>query len=124
MTLGFTDKMLAKMRAGEELRVSGDRIDPFTYTIHAAKKVLSLLTSQAPFGIYHIANQGSVSYYEFICAFANKIGFSGEITRTGRERDHSALNPLRAELGSTKVRDMPSWSAALDEYVRDEKISI
>jgi dTDP-4-dehydrorhamnose reductase len=124
-TSGFTDKMIAKMKAGEELKISGDRVDPFTYTVHAARKLISLLENQAPFGIYHIANQGSVSYYDFICAFAEKVGYSGKIIRA-KDRDitQPTLNPLRNELGSLKIKDMPSWEDALNEYVKVERVKI
>jgi dTDP-4-dehydrorhamnose reductase len=124
-TLGFTDKMIDKMRKGEELKIADDRIDTFTYTIHAARKIISLLQDNAQFGIYHIANQGSVSYYDFVCKFAEKIGYAGKIMRS-KDSDFPAPapNPLRVELGSNKIKDMPNWENALDEYVKTEKIKL
>lgn len=122
---GFTDKMLDRMRKGQELRIADDRLDPFTYTIHAARKVLDLIETRAPFGVYHVANKGSVSYYDFVSEFAKAIGYSGAITRA-KDADFPALapNPLRTELDSRKIKDMASWRDALNEYVSSERIKL
>jgi dTDP-4-dehydrorhamnose reductase len=121
---GFTDKIMAKMKSGEELKVVGDRRDTFTYTVHAARKLISLLENHVPFGVYHVANQGSVSYYDFACSLAERVGYKGKIIRT-EDRDSSlVINPLRNELGSIKVSDMPSWENGLDEYISTDGIKI
>lgn len=122
---GFTDKIIDKMKAGEDLEITGERMDPFTYTVHAARKLISLLENHEPFGIYHIANQGSVSYYDFVRAFAEKVGYSKKITQRGEKNSgQQILNPLRNELGSIKIKNMPSWEDALDDYIRTERIRI
>lgn len=124
-TPGFTDKIMERMKLGKELKIADDRIDTFTYTVHAARKMISLVQNSAPFGVYHVANRGSVSYYDFICKFAEKIGYRGEIKRA-KDSDFSAPapNPLRTELGSSKIHDMPTWNEALDEYFDREKIRL
>lgn len=124
-TPGFIDKMLNQMKKGIELKVADDRFDTFTYTMHAAKKTLSLLQDKAPFGIYHIANQGTVSFYDFVYALAKKIKYNGKIIKVKDQDFHSVfLNPLRNELGSEKIKDMPSWEEALNDYVLLENIHI
>lgn len=122
---GFTDKIIDLMRRGQKLKIAEDRMDPFTYTIHAARKVMDLIETRAPFGIYHVANKGSVSYYEFVSEFAKAIGYSGEIIRA-KDADFltSAPNPLRTELDSRKINDMASWKDALKEYVLSEAIKL
>lgn len=124
-TPGFTDRIIDKMNAGEELRIADDRFEPFTYTMHAARKVISLIQESPSFGIYHISNQGSVSFYDFICKFAEKIGYDGKIIRA-KDSDFPAPapSPLRAELGSHKIKDMPHLENALEEYVKTYKIKI
>lgn len=124
-TPGFTDKMLERMRKRQEVRVADDRIDPFTYSLHAARKVLSLIESKAPFGIYHVANRGFVSYYDFIVRLAEKLRYNGPIVRA-KDADFKSPypNPLGTELASVKIHDMPTFEEALSEYVRNEKLSI
>lgn len=124
-TLGFTDKIINKMRKEEELKIADDRFEPFTYSDHAARKTITLLQENVPFGIYHVANKGSISFYDFICDFADKVGYLGKITRA-KDSDFPtpAPSPLRAELGSCKIYDMPSVENALEEYVRINKIKI
>lgn len=124
-TLGFVDKMLHQMKNGAELKIADDRFDTFTYTMHAAKKTLSLLQNKAPFGIYHIANQGTVSFYDFIDTLAKKINYNGEIIKA-KDRDFHSLyqSPLRNELGSEKIKDMPGWKEALDDYLSSDNIHL
>lgn len=124
ITPGFIDKMLDKMRNREEIKVADDRVDTFTYALHAARKIVSIIRMQLPFGVYHVANRGSVSYYDFMREFARRIGYSGKITRA-KDSDFPSLapNPLRVELGSNSIKDMPFWKEALDEYVKTERIA-
>lgn len=124
-TAGFTDKILEKMRKGEEVKIADDRFDPFTYTVHAAKKILELVNARAPFGIYHVANQGSISYYEFISRFAKMVGYNGKIT-AAKDKDFPspAPNPLRTELDSIKIKNMPSVDKAMEDYLEREKIRL
>jgi dTDP-4-dehydrorhamnose reductase len=124
-TLGFTDKMIQKMRKREELRIADDRFDPFTYNIHAARKVLDILEQRYPFGIYHVASKGSVSYFDFACRFAKEIGYEGSIIRI-KDKDFPSqyVNPLRTELSSKKVLDMPTWEEGLEEYLKQENVKI
>jgi len=124
-TPGFIDKIVERMRLGKELKIAQDRVDTFTYSVHAARKIISLVQNSAQFGIYHVANNGSVSYYDFVCTFAEKIGYNGEIIKA-KDSDFpaSAPNPLRTELGSSKIHDMPAWKEALDEYFARDKIRL
>lgn len=123
-TLGFTDKMMDQMRKGLELKIAEDRIETFTYTFHAAQKTLFLLKNK-PFGLYHVANKGSTSCYDFVSKLAKKLGYNGKITRA-KNSDFPSLapNPLRIELGSSQIELMSSWKEALEEYIELEQVKL
>jgi dTDP-4-dehydrorhamnose reductase len=121
----FTEKIIKKMRSEKELKIAEDRFDPFTYSVHAARKMLELVHQPAPFGIYHITNQGSTSYYDFVCELGKILNYSGNILRCKDSDLKSPYpNPLRIELGSLKISDMPSWKEALAEYINTENIRL
>jgi dTDP-4-dehydrorhamnose reductase len=122
---GFVDKMIEKMRKREEIGVAYDRTDPFTYSLHGARRILSLLESKEDFGIYHITNKGIVSYYDFVVRLAEELGYDGPIKRI-KDADFKSIypNPLNTELISEKIKDMPCFKTALKEYLDREKIKL
>lgn len=124
-TLGFTDKILEKMKNKQELTIATDRFDTFTYTLPAARTLLSLLDNNSEFGIYHIANKGNISYYDFVLEFAKAINYPGKITQA-LDSDFPSLapNPLRTGLESIKIDYMPFWKESLEEYILNEKIKV
>jgi dTDP-4-dehydrorhamnose reductase len=124
-TLGFTDKIIDKMKKGGELRIAEDRFEPFTYSEHAARKIISIVQDKMPYGIYHITNRESISFYDFVCRFAEKIGYKGKITKAKDKDFYSqGYSPLRTELGSYKITDMPNIEKGLEEYVENNKNSL
>jgi dTDP-4-dehydrorhamnose reductase len=118
-SLGFVDKMIGFINQGKEIRVAEDKIDSPTYTLDAAHQLVSILENKEPFGIYHIANFGSVNYYDFISKLAEKIGYDKKVIRA-KERDFQTLahNPLKTSMKSVKLPPMRSWQDALEEYIK------
>ena len=80
-TPGFVDKVIQRIERGEPLRIADDKIDSPTFSLDAAEVVISLLTENKPYGLYHIANTGKVSYYDFVCRIADIMHAKVEITR-------------------------------------------
>ena len=82
-----------------------------------------LLKKKLKRGIYHISDQGRVSYYDFVKVLGEAIGFCGELKK-GKDKDFPALapNPLRAAMTSLKGGTGVIWKKALKMYVKDENI--
>jgi dTDP-4-dehydrorhamnose reductase len=123
-TPDFLNKIIDKMRNGLELKISSDKFDTFTYSIHAAKEIISIIQNKAQFGVYHVSNQGSISYYDFVCKFAEKIGYSGKINKIKDIGSSTLLDNFEFGLNSTKIKNMPYWEEALNEYIRTYKIDL
>lgn len=123
MALGFVDKMLERLLKGEPIKVAADKIDSPTYTLDAAKAVLSLVQESWPFGVYHVSNQGKSCYYDFILKIADLIGSTSAVDAV-LDKSFPALahKPLRTALASVKIPPLRTWEAALEEYIFSEVV--
>jgi dTDP-4-dehydrorhamnose reductase len=113
--------------AGEktELRIVDDQRGSPTYTLHLAK-TLAELAATRKYGVYHVAAEGSCTWFEF----ARKIvEFSGlhEIQVTpisssefGRPAPRPAYSVLaKQRLRSSGVGLLPHWQAGLESYLAE-----
>lgn len=117
---GFVDKVIEKIRKGEQLKIADDKIDSMTYSLDAAKQLIAILKDQMPYGIYHLANTGTVSYYDFVKKLIDLLGVDVELERA-KDSDFSALGykPLKTAMRSIKLAPLRSWQEALSEYVKN-----
>jgi len=116
--VGFVDKMMNDLREGRELKIAEDKIDSPTYSRDAAARVLSILEMERPFGLYHVANDGAPSYFEFVRFLAERLGSASRLT-AARDRDFEALGPkpLRTALRTKRLQPLRDWREALTDYL-------
>lgn len=119
--LGFVDKVLQKMTKGEDLKIADDKIDSPTYTFDLAEALISLLEDNYPFGVYHIANSGRVSYFDFVMRIRELLKSDVNIMRA-KDSEFKALGykPLKTAMKSIKLKPMRNWGDALCEYISRE----
>jgi len=115
---GFADKVLQWLKEGRPLRIAEDRVDSPTYSIDAAAAVLRMIVEEAPWGSYHVANDGWISYYEFVQKLKTLLGSESEIVPC-KEKEFASpyYKPLRTGLTSIKMKRLRSIDAALEDYV-------
>jgi dTDP-4-dehydrorhamnose reductase len=124
-SFGFCDKVIMWLREGREIKIAEDKIDSPTFTRDAARQVLSLLEDERPYGLYHIANQGSVSYYTLACRIASILGNPSRITPVSdADFPSPAFKPLRTALASNRLVPMRAWDDALVEYLAETASTI
>ena len=118
---GFVEKMLERIERGEEVRVADDKIDSPTYTMDAAETLISLLEKEKPSGIYHVANSGMVSYYDFIAKLIEILKVDVSLVRA-KDKDFKSIGykPLKSALRSIKLEPLRGWEDALYEYITKE----
>ncbi len=120
----FVDQRVADARTGEPFDMGCDQVVSPTYAGDLAQAVLHLIEhpQRAP-GIYHLANEGACSWFEFTQAIVSLIGSTtavrpvdrGGMTGPMRRPRYSALANTRARaLGIT----LPHWRDALERYLR------
>lgn len=114
----FVDMLIGKLQSDEKLEVSIDKIDSPTYTIDAANVILDIVEGAKPFGLYHVANHGKVSLYEFVSQFV-KVSSSNLQILKAKDKDFKSpvYTPLALPLKSVKLRPLRSWKDALQEYI-------
>ena len=114
----FLDKLVEKIQNGGELRVSVDIIDSPTYTNDAANTLITMLEEEKTFGLYHVANSGKVSLYEFVSKMVELSGADIKIVEA-KDKDFKspAYKPPALPLKSIKLKPIRSWQDALRDYV-------
>jgi dTDP-4-dehydrorhamnose reductase len=107
----------------KELRVVNDQTGCPTYT-HDLAHAIKALIEVNPQGIYHIANQGTCTWYEFarrIVALTNSPAdvipiSSDELQRPAKRPAYSVLDCSR--FGLATGMELRHWDAALQEYLQ------
>ena len=119
----FIDTMLALAKEKKEVRVVQDEVLTPTYTFHLARQIRELVKTRA-YGLYHITNNGSCSWYEFACAIFERAGISVSVVpATVKEfmspikRPHYSVLE-NAALQSLGIDHMPEWQESLEHYFR------
>lgn len=118
----FVETMITKARSGAPIDVVDDIVMAPTYAADAARLMIALVKSRAPFGIYHLANAGECSWREFADAI---LADSGSPARarpiSSAEVAGKARRPRRSTLASEKLAPLGlharPWREALDAYL-------
>lgn len=117
----FMEIMLTLSEKQNEIKVVRDEVNSITLVNDLADGVKYLLSSQKPYGIYHITNEGAASWYDiakdlffFMQKNVNLIPVSGS------EFVRKARRPKRAVLLNTKLYKIQTWQDALRQYLLKE----
>jgi dTDP-4-dehydrorhamnose reductase len=93
-----------------------------TYTPDAAGTIMQIIARDLPYGIYHLTNNGSCTWFQFTQEILRLTGFSSELKgiKTA-QMQVKAKRPLNSSLTSTKLPmynlEMRSWKEALHDYL-------
>ncbi len=124
----FVDTMLRRARAGEALQVVVDiRMSP-TYAADAARALEGLVASGVR-GIFHLANGGSCTWYEFACKAIELAGIDAHVEPIfSSEYPTKAHRPLNSALRSDRlervVGEVPRpWEQALQAYLKEKGVT-
>jgi dTDP-4-dehydrorhamnose reductase len=113
----FVEKMLARARRGEPLRIATDIIASPCYSLDVATRVRELLEQAPPFGLYHLANQGRASLFELMQAVTRGLGLDVPVLPASH-RDFPALDRKNTctPLMTTKAPPLRPWTEAVQDY--------
>ncbi len=99
-----------------------DKFGSPTYTADLAKQILNLIESEA-FGLYHVANVGFASRYEYVKKIVELLGVKTEVSPVGSDAfPRPAPVPAWEALDNfyLKLRNlnqMRSWEASMEDYI-------
>ena len=117
----FIDTMLMLVKEKKEVRVVQDEELTPTYTYHLAQQIRELVQTRA-YGLYHITNNGSCSWYEFAKAIFENAGIAVTVTPTTVKEFSSPIKRPHysvlenAKLQSLGIDHMPMWRESLSHY--------
>jgi dTDP-4-dehydrorhamnose reductase len=119
----FVQTMLRLAGERDELRVVHDQRCTPSYTADVAAMIVALLRTQE-YGLYHVTNAGSMTWYELACEIFRLKGLptrvfpipSSEYPTKARRPSYSVLDCARAE-AAAGFR-MPAWQEALGRYLQ------
>lgn len=120
----FVEVMLKKAANGEEIKVVDDIFFSPTYTADLAECISDLISTDA-YGIYHITNSGSCSWYEFAESIFKLAGISANLKRINyKELNTNVLRPKYSVLGNYNLKTvglplLRHWREALKAYLEE-----
>jgi dTDP-4-dehydrorhamnose reductase len=124
----FPGAIAGRIRAGEPLRIVSDQVVSPTYSRDLAAAVAGLVIRPGAAGLYHVANDGHVSWYDFAREVARVMGREGHAIApiTSSELDRPAERPAFSALDSSKLRrdhglSLRRWAEALAAFHDDER---
>jgi dTDP-4-dehydrorhamnose reductase len=123
------ETMLRLAAQRKPLRVVDDQVVAPTYTVDLARKVSQLIETEA-YGLYHITNHGSCSWFEFARAIFDLARVEANLTPT-TSREYGAPAPRPAysvmcnrRLESMGLDDVPEWRDGLRRYLDEPRPAI
>lgn len=122
----FVRTMLRLGAEKKELRVVSDQVGSPTYAKDLARVICDMIPTEK-YGIYHVRNEGYISWADFAKMIMEKSGLSCRIVPVpSSEYASLARRPLNSRLSGKKLQiagfgPMPSVSDALDRYLAELK---
>src|SRR5690606_15378527 len=124
----FVNTMQRLMHERETLSVVHDQIGSPTYAGDLARAIITILKAKhwTP-GIYHYANEGEVSWYDFAVAIREQIGASCQIQSVPTsEYPTPARRPSYSLLDKSKIKrtfnvSVPFWLDSLTAMRSEER---
>ena len=122
----FVRTMLRLGAEKKELRVVSDQIGSPTYAKDLARVICDMIPTEK-YGIYHVRNEGFISWADFAKMIMEKSGLSCRIVPVpSSEYASLARRPLNSRLSGKKLQiagfgPMPSVGDALDRYLAELK---
>ncbi len=118
----FVETMIKKARSKEEIKVVDDMVMSPTYTRDAAEMIKNILSKKLPFGIYHVANTGQCTWYDFSKRIFETLDLQADLSPTKTDILRSkARRPMFSPLVSARLKkhglEMESWEIALENYL-------
>ncbi len=121
--VNFVDTIINKANTEKELKIVNDQRGSPTYTKDLADKIDEII-SRERYGIYHVTNSGSCSWFEFAKKIIDitNIGHirlisikSSELNRLAKRPANSVLQNFMLELEGIPL--LRSWEEAVREYI-------
>ena len=123
----FVDKIASLLKTKPRIEVVNDQIGAPSYTVDLALLTAELLEKKAQSGLYHFANAGTASWFDFAQEIRKQTGLiSCEIASVSSENVfRPAQRPANSRMDCSKAaaavgHAFRSWQEALADYLTKE----
>jgi dTDP-4-dehydrorhamnose reductase len=121
----FVETMIKKAKNNDPIMVVDDMFMSPTYTKDAASVMKGILELELPYGVYHAANKGYCSWYQFAEEIFQITKLNADLKPTKTDPNYGkAKRPLFSALTSTKLSqynlEPRSWKEALRAYLTEK----
>ncbi|MFC1612674.1 dTDP-4-dehydrorhamnose reductase [Patescibacteria group bacterium] len=114
----FVDTMLTLAEKRDKLEIIDEELSSPTYAPDLTKRTKYILENNLAFGIYHSANNGACTWFEFAQEIFKQSGKDIEVVPvSGDKFPRPAKRPEYSILLNTKLPEMRKWQIALEEYL-------
>lgn len=114
----FFENLLKLSQEKDSLDIVNDELSCFTYAPDLAQATKKLLDSDKGYGIYHLVNEGPVTWYQAAKEFFRQKNINIIIKPIpGDKMPRSARRPKYSVLLNTKFEKLRPWNEALREYL-------
>ncbi len=120
--MNFVETILKLAESKREISVVDDQVLTPTSTVDVAEKISELIMTDK-FGLYHMTNTGSCSWFEFTCEIFKLMNINIDIIPVSSEEFGSrAIRPKYSVLDNLNLRklgikDLRKWDEALRNYL-------
>jgi len=118
----FIERVLQQAERGEPVRIVRNMTFSPTYAPHAARAIRDAIDAHA-FGLHHVTNAGSTTWYDFAAAAFARVGLTPDVEALAYDHYGSRVRrPLYSALVSTTlpaagVAAPPPWEVGLDAFL-------
>ena len=115
----FFDIMLKKAQEKNKVDVVDEEKSCFTYTPDLAQATKNLIESEKGYGIYHIVNQGTSTWFEAAQELFKLANLDTRINSVTSDKfPRPAKRPKYSVLLNTKLPKLRNYKEALEEYLK------
>lgn len=117
----FFEVMLDLGKKNKEVKAVDEETSCFTYAPDLAKKTKEIVEAKKPFGIYHVINSGSCTWYEAAVELYKQAKIKTKVIPVSADEfPRPAKRPFYSVLINTKLNPMRDWREALGEYLNNK----
>ena len=119
----FAFHVLETLSMNQDFRAVNDITISPTYVPHLVDTALDLLIDEEK-GIWHLTNEGNISWYDFAVELAAKNGSDKNRIHSCNQLDMSwpAMRPGYSALKSNRGIQLPSLEQAMNQYINEKSI--
>jgi dTDP-4-dehydrorhamnose reductase len=118
----FVRTMLRVVAERDALKVKNDEFISPTYARDLAEGIAGIVDA-GKYGLYHLTNSGSCSWYEFTCEIFRLAGVEVEVVPIpSSEYPLPAARPANGLLSTLGSPELRHWREALEDYLRREGV--